>query len=123
MTTATSSSSFPAVDLVPKKETGSLDFVRQYPDYDGKNVLIGILDTGVDPGASGLQYLPDGKTPKLLDIVDCTGSGDVDVSTERQVTILDENTYQIESLTGRKLKLNRSWWKSEACFSPANASP
>ena len=108
----TSTTTFPAIDLVPKKETGAYDFVSKYPEYNGKNVLIGILDTGIDPGASGMQFLPDGKTPKLLDIIDCTGSGDVDISTERSVKIVDENTYEVETLTGQKVKLNRNWWKS-----------
>lgn len=117
---ATSSSAFPVVDLVPKKETETLEFLKQYPEYDGRNVLIGILDTGIDPGAVGIRYMADGTTPKLLDLVDCTGSGDVDITTNKPVTACEEDDecYQVEGLSGKALKLRKDWWKS----TPASGS-
>lgn len=61
------SSSYPTVGILPKDETQSSEFVKQNPAYDGKNVIVAIFDTGVDPGAIGLQTTSDGK-PKIIDI-------------------------------------------------------
>ena len=63
-----------------------------------------VLDTGVDPGAAGLQVTSDGK-PKIRDILDCTGSGDIDTS--KIVKTNEDGT-----ITGHfdtPLKLNPDW--------------
>ena len=100
---------FPAEALVPKCETNASAFVAAHPEYDGRGVTVGILDTGVDPGAAGMG--------NLVDVVDCTGSGDVDVSTEaraRRVEGEDEGEgegwwWEVEGLSGRTLRLSPGW--------------
>lgn len=46
---------FPGDYLVPKHETGVSQFLKKYPTYNGDGVTIAILDSGVDPKASGLE--------------------------------------------------------------------
>ena len=69
---------------------------------------------GVDPGAAGLAVTTEGK-PKLIDTIDCSGSGDVDTATVVAALAGDDrdgapdNVVVIQGLTGRKLRLNPAW--------------
>ncbi|CAA7390916.1 unnamed protein product [Spirodela intermedia] len=90
--------------LMPKKEIGADRFIESHPEYDGRGTLIAIFDSGVDPAAGGLQVTSDGK-PKILDVLDCTGSGDIDTST---VVKADPEGYIIGK-SGARLQVNRSW--------------
>ncbi|GLJ21474.1 hypothetical protein SUGI_0396320 [Cryptomeria japonica] len=89
---------------MPKEEIAALSFLNSYPSYDGRGVVIAILDSGVDPAAAGLQVTSDGK-PKILDILDCTGSGDIDTS---KVVEADDDGY-IVGASGTRLMVNKSW--------------
>lgn len=89
--------------LMPKHETGALRFLKQHPQYDGRGTVVAIFDTGVDPGAYGLTETPDGK-PKVIDLVDATGSGDVDMALVRKI-----QNNSVLSVSGRALKLSPDW--------------
>jgi hypothetical protein len=55
-------------------------------------VLIAIMDTGVDPGAFGLTSCPDG-SPKVIDVIDCTGADDVIVKNVKPIEIFKYSGY------------------------------
>ncbi|CAO0794467.1 unnamed protein product [Mucor circinelloides] len=99
---------YPVHGLMPKQDTQAASFIKKYPNYDGRNTVVAILDTGVDPGAAGMQVTTDGK-PKMIDIVDCTGGGDVETSKVVKPTTEDGKKV-IEGLSGRKLILGD--WKN-----------
>src|SRR5438552_7143009 len=65
--------------LLPLRSTGVEQFRAQHPTYDGRGVLIGILDTGVDPAVPGLIVTSAG-APKILDLRDFSGEGRVALS-------------------------------------------
>ncbi len=63
-----------AAGLMPLSSAGVDAFRARHPTYDGRGVVIGILDSGVDPGVAGLMVTSTGG-PKLLDLRDFSGEG------------------------------------------------
>jgi subtilisin family serine protease len=61
---------------MPLASTGVERLLRTHPTYDGRGVLIGILDTGIDPAVPGLLTTSTGG-PKVLDLRDFSGEGAV----------------------------------------------
>ena len=61
---------------MPLASTGVDRFLKAHPEYDGRGVLIGILDTGIDPAVPGL-LATSGGGPKVLDLRDFSGEGAV----------------------------------------------
>ncbi|KAK9505195.1 hypothetical protein O3M35_009300 [Rhynocoris fuscipes] len=98
-----SESEFPVWALLPKRETGVTSFLSKYPQYDGRGIIIAIFDSGVDPGAAGLQVTSEGKT-KVIGRYDCSGAGDVDTS-----TVVQAINGTITGISGRSLKIPCSW--------------
>jgi len=78
--------------------------VSEHSEWDGRGVIIAVLDTGVDPAAIGLQTTSDGR-PKVVDIVDASGSGDVAMSGEAE----GEPGTSVLGMTGRTLQLSDGW--------------
>lgn len=94
---------FPKEGLLPKASTGVDRFLARHPGFNGRGVRIAIFDTGVDPGAPGLQITPEGE-PKILDLIDGTGAGDVDMQRE-----IEAEDGVLEGLSGRRLTLDPAW--------------
>lgn len=57
------------------KDTGVEEFIKLYPEYDGRGTIIIVLDTGVDVGVEGLLKTSTGET-KIIDVQDFSTQGD-----------------------------------------------
>src|SRR5213593_1768924 len=65
--------------LMPLKSTGVDVFRAAHPTFDGRGVLIAILDSGIDAGVAGLIGTSTG-APKILDLRDFSGEGRIELS-------------------------------------------
>ncbi|TNF24038.1 MAG: hypothetical protein EP329_25970 [Deltaproteobacteria bacterium] len=62
--------------FLDRAATGAAGFTRAHPTWDGRGVVIAVLDTGVDPSVPGLQKTSTGAL-KVIEARDFTGEGDV----------------------------------------------
>lgn len=65
--------------LMPLRSIGADTFRVAHPTYDGRGVLIAILDSGIDAGVPGLRRTSTGEG-KILDLRDFSGEGQVALS-------------------------------------------
>ncbi|CAN8073947.1 unnamed protein product [Agarophyton chilense] len=86
--------------LIPKDVTRVSSLIES-TGVDGSGITVAVLDTGVDPGAPGLLDTTTNQR-KIVDIVDCTASGDV--VTTASVT-LQPSVNTINALSGRVLTI------------------
>lgn len=115
---ASASTPFPLAALLPKRETKADKFLEDHPTFDGRGVKVAVFDTGIDPAAVGLSKTTTGE-PKILDLIDCTGSGDVKLvsfGAEHVLLNTEASVYEVEGLSGRKLKIPTSFVKTEGTW-------
>jgi len=65
--------------LMPLHATGVDAFAQLHPERDGRGVLIGILDSGIDPSVPGLQQTSDGHR-KVVALRDFSGEGTLELA-------------------------------------------
>lgn len=65
----------PVWNFLPATDIGAEAWLRDNPAWDGRGVVIAILDTGIDLFAPGLQTTPEGLV-KVLDVRDFSTQGD-----------------------------------------------
>ena len=111
--------------LMPLTSTGVERFRERHPTYDGRGVLIGILDTGLDPGAEGLITTSTG-APKVVDLRDFSGEGRVALT---PVTPSADGTVSVagRSLAGAgriaRLTGTRTWYAGRLSELPLGKPP
>lgn len=99
---------FSAAAMTPKSETGAASFLTANPTFDGSNVRVAILDTGVDPGCGRLLSTTPSGAPKIIGLIDASGSGDVDTQARGVVETVGGVT-TVRALSGRRLRVNPAW--------------
>ena len=66
--------------LIPAEEIGARTFIQNNPEFDGRGVIIGVLDTGVEIDHPMLAKTSTGEA-KVIDFQDFSGEGKLDLDT------------------------------------------
>ena len=69
-------------ELLSRETVDAARFTTQHPTWDGRGVVVAVLDTGVDPLVPGLQRTSTGSV-KVIEARDFSGQGDVPLSKAR----------------------------------------
>ena len=68
-----------AWNFMPNNDMGAVTWRNAHPEWDGRGVVVAILDTGVDLHAPGMQTTTTGLV-KVLDVRDFSTEGDWSVT-------------------------------------------
>ncbi|MEO8634116.1 MAG: S8 family serine peptidase [Gemmatimonadales bacterium] len=109
---------------MPLRPTGVPAFLAAHPTYDGRGVIIGILDSGQDPGIPGLGRTTTGDR-KFLDLRDFSGEGAVTLTattaTGDQLTLGGRVLSGISRLRG--LQVGHAMWVGTVAELPLGELP
>lgn len=93
--------------LLPAEEMRARSFVRQHPAFDGRGIVIAVLDTGLELDHPVLSKTTTGEA-KISDVQDFSGEGRVDlqaVTAEGGTVSATHGTYKVEGIAGSDLHL------------------
>ena len=95
--------------LIPAEEIGARSFVKDNPSFDGRNVIVGILDTGIELDHPMLKSTPSGED-KIIDFNDMSGEGRVELvevkkDAEGIIKGPEGGAFQVKSIKSDTLKL------------------
>ncbi len=74
-------------DLLTTDRVGAAEFIRKHPEWDGRGVVVAVLDTGVDMSVEGLLKTSTG-TVKVVEARDFSGQGIVHL---KKPSVANEN--------------------------------
>lgn len=86
--------------FLDNERIGAAKFIKENPEDNGRDVVVIVLDTGVDLGTPGLIDLPRGGK-KIIDVQDFSGEGDVQLEKAR----LEKENNQLVCINDSQVRL------------------